>query len=142
MDSMLHHMQVDEDQVWSFLQGIEQGESPYDFWMLPHDFVSRAVVYNSQFEIIPFGREKMLPFRRCHHTVMHLIELDDSHRAEYATGFAFYRLYQSNHWARHSWVMNKVDGIILEPTPNQYDIYVGVILTPEEMAFMNKEIWS
>lgn len=142
MDSMLHHMIVDEDQVLVYLQGIEQGESPYDFWMLPHDFTSRAEIFNGEYEIYPFGREKMLPFRKCHHTAIRLVELDDTHRAELATGFAFYRLPRTSHWARHSWVVNKFNGIILEPTPNQYDIYVGVILTAEERDFMNREIWS
>jgi hypothetical protein len=73
---------------------------------------------------------------------MQIIEKDEQKLAQYATGFGFYRLPSTNHWARHSWIVNQVDKIILEPTPNYFDIYVGVILTKEELDFMNKEIWS
>lgn len=141
-ENIEQHMQVDEARVLTFLQGIEQGSPPNDYWLLPEDFISRARVFNADFEIHPFGREQSLPFRRCHHTTIHIVEMDDTKRAEYATGFVLYRLPSSNHWARHSWVVNQVDSIILEPTPNEFDIYVGLILNQSELEYVNTQIWS
>jgi hypothetical protein len=92
-------------------------------WCLPPGFWIRAEPMTG-YSVYALGKQVGLPARKCHTSVIRIMDNREDTPLECCTGYA----YSSGYWTRHSWVVNRGDMVLLEPTPATFALYYGVIL--------------
>lgn len=111
-----------KDEILANLNRFDNGKEE---WCLPPMFWLRAEEMTG-YAVFPFGNHFELPVRYCHTTSIFIVEGGKKIGipVEYCTGYAC----SNGIWCRHSWVINDEEKTLLEPTPNRYDKYYGVVL--------------